>query len=77
MRAGGDVDEIVLALRIERIAGREIVQRAIHFLEIPRVLQVDPVKPHIGLGRNAGDVGTQMFGELLGPAVVDQLKPVD
>ena len=40
VRPGRDVDEVVLGLGVERVGAGEVVQRAIHLLEVPRVRRV-------------------------------------
>ena len=48
--AGRDVDQVVLALGIERIGAREVVQRAEDLVEVPGIPNSNLVGPHFGLG---------------------------
>ena len=50
MRPGRDVDEVVLGVRIEGVALREVEERAVHALEVPGILEVDQVLDHPRLG---------------------------
>ncbi len=77
MRAGGDVDVIVLGVRIEGIGGGEVVHRAIDLLEIPGVFQLHRVEAHLGLGRDAGDVAAQVLRNPGKALAVDQLQAAD
>ena len=38
VRAGRDVDEVVLVVGVERIGAREVVQAAVDLLEVPRIV---------------------------------------
>ena len=64
VRARRDVDEVVLALGVERIAAREVVERGVDLLEVPGVVEVDGVPHDVGLGRDRGDVRGDGVGEL-------------
>jgi hypothetical protein len=75
--AGGDVDEIILGLGIERIGAGEIEQLPVHLLEIPRVGEVEQVRPHLRLRRDSGDVGGDVARQPLVEAAVDQLEAID
>ena len=39
--AGGDVHEVVFALGVERVGAREVVERLVDLLEVPRIGEVD------------------------------------
>ncbi len=56
VRAGRDVDQIVFAIRIERIAAREVVQRAVDQPEVPGVAEVQHVRTHLRFRRLRPDV---------------------
>ena len=51
------MDQIILMVRIERIAARKIQQLAIDFFEVPRVCKVHDMRINIGFGRYLRDVG--------------------
>lgn len=77
VRSGGDVNEIVFRLRVERISPGEVVQCSIDLLEVPRVFHRDEVGANLGLGRNRGDVGGNQAGQLLLLRPMEQLKPAN
>ena len=54
MRPGRDVDELVLGVRIEGVALREVEERAVHALEVRGILEVDQVLDHPRLGWKHG-----------------------
>ena len=49
VRSRGDVDEVVLGLRIESVGAGEAMQGLEHFLEVPRIRHFDEMGPHLGL----------------------------
>ncbi len=75
--AGGDVDEIILGLRVEGIGPGEVEQLAVDLLEIPGVGEVEQAQPDVGFRRDVGDVRRDVTGEAFVEAAVDQLEPVD
>ena len=52
VRAGGDVDQVVFRIVVERVGASEVEERLIDVLEVPWVAEIDLVKTHLGLGRN-------------------------
>ena len=56
VRAGRDVDEVVLASGVERVRAGEVVERAVDLLEVPRVGRFVDDQPHLGLRRTRDDV---------------------
>ena len=77
MRAGRDVDQIVLAVRIERVAAREVVQGAVHEPEVPGIAEVHDVGTHVGFRRLRPDVIRHDVHERPLVTAVQQLQPVD
>ena len=53
---GGDVDQIVLSIRIEGITAREFVQSGKHLLKVPGIPEFVRMQIHRGFGRDTGDV---------------------
>ena len=54
-----------------------VVERLVDLLEVPRVLELDVVRPHLGLGRDRAHVAHDLAGERLEPLLEQQLEPVD
>ena len=77
VRAGGDVNEILFRLGVERVGPGEIVQRRVDLLEVPGVFHRDQVGAHLGLGRDRGDVGGHQLGQLFFLRPVEQFEAVD
>ena len=77
VRAGRDVDQVVLAIRIERVAAREVVQRAVDLAEVPRVAELDACGAHDRLRRQRPDVVGHGRRERLLRAAVQQLEAAD
>ncbi len=77
MRAGGDVDEIVLLLGIEGIGAGEIPQLRINLAEIPGVAHADQMPPDLGCRRNLLYVGDDLRRQPLRMHIVDEFQPVD
>ena len=63
VRAGGDMHQVFLPLRLEGVAARELVQRAIHFLEIPGILKLDRRQAHLRFRGDRPHVLRQRPGE--------------
>ena len=59
----GDVNQVVLVVRIEGDGAREVVERAVDLLEIPGIIEVEAVQPHLGLGRDCGNVLLHRLGQ--------------
>ena len=63
VRPGGDVHQVILGFRIERIRSREVVQVCIHRLEIPWVGRGVDMQAHLRLRRHVPDVVAHGGGE--------------
>ena len=74
MAAGGDVDQVVLVLGIERVGTREIVQRRIHLLEVPGVAQRHLDVAHLGFRRHRRDVETGSLREAAAAFVMQHFE---
>ena len=72
VRAGGDVDVVVLIVRFERVAAQEIVQRRIDAIEIPGIGQVGAVPPQRGPGRNLREIVRHRLREPVVATLVGQ-----
>jgi len=77
VRAGGDVDQVVLALRVEGVGTSELVQRAVDLLEVPGVAKVDGVETDLGLRRHGAQVGGDGSRERRMRGRVEELEAVD
>jgi hypothetical protein len=71
------VDQIILMLRIEPIAAREVEQLAIDFLEVPRIGEVDQLRLDFGLRRHRGDVLCDIVRQPRMRLSMDHDEPVD
>jgi len=56
VRAGGDMNEIVLRLRIERRRTNEIEELAVNLLKVPGIREVDQIGLNPCFGRHGPDV---------------------
>src|SRR4051812_23885539 len=77
MRARRDVNQVVLAAHIERIRAREVVERAVDGLEVPRVLELDVMTNHVRLRGSLRDVGADDVRDRVALPTVEQLEPID
>ena len=75
--AGGDMYEVVLALGVERIVARPVVERGVDLLEIPRIAQLARHRAHLGAWRQLADVARYPLCQRGAATVVEQLQPVD
>ena len=73
----GDVNKVLLPIRIKLVFARELVQRAINFFEIPRVPKIDQCFSNLSFWRNRGDVLANLLSELHGRALVKEFEAVD
>jgi len=55
----------VPVVRIEGIALREIEQRAVHFLGIPGIPDLDRMGHHLRVARHRADIGSDFVGETM------------
>ena len=53
------------------------MQRAIDFLEVPRVFEIDELRRHFRLGRDLLDIARETLHQAQRVIVVDELEPVD
>ena len=53
------------------------MQRAIDFLEVPRVFEIDELRRHFCLGRDLLDIARETLHEAQRVIVMDELEPVD
>ena len=58
------MDEVVLRLRVEGEALREVEKAGVDLLEIPCVVEVDEVRFDLRLRRDRSDVGDHEAGEI-------------
>ena len=63
--AGGDVNEIIFFLRTKGIVSREVMELAIHLLEIPGVFELLRRQPRLRARRNPFDVSSHAAGNVL------------
>ena len=74
MSAGRDVQEVVLLLRIEVPAAREVMQRGVHLFKVPRIAGFH-FHPHdLGFRRDRCDVEPHALGQAATACVVDQFE---
>jgi hypothetical protein len=62
--AGRDVDQVILALGIEGIYAREVVECAEDLVEVPRVANVEFVGAHFGLRRDVSNIVASALNKL-------------
>ena len=77
MGTRGDVDEVIFFLHVEGVSAREIRQRAVHLFKVPRIAEFDDVPAHLGLRRDAADVGCHGLREVRVMAVVQEFETAD
>ena len=77
MRAGGDVNQVLLLLRIEGIRPGKIVERAIHRFEVPRLVEFHPAEDDLGFGRHTADVVLNRVGQRLKFPRIQEIEPGD
>ena len=77
MSAGGDVDQIILALGIERISAGEGIQDAIDLLEIPGITQLQKGRAKHSFRGNSSNVIGDRRQQTLMLVGVEQLEAVD
>ncbi|MCY1227524.1 hypothetical protein D9M72_397940 [compost metagenome] len=73
VRARGDVRPVLLALGLEGVGARPVVQARVDLAEVPRVFEVEGHEVDRGLGRHGGDVGLHQLGQRRVLARVQQL----
>ena len=72
VRTGGDVDVVILIIRLERVAAQEIVERRVDALEIPGVGQEGVVAAQRGFGRDLREIVRHRLRKAGIAALVDQ-----
>ena len=77
VRAGRDVDQIVLALGVERIRAREVVECPENLVEVPGVANFDLMRPHFGFRRDASNILASALNNFGVPALMEQLEAID
>jgi hypothetical protein len=75
--AGREVDQVVLAVAIEAVAARELVERGEHLLEVPRVGDRQRPRHHLGRRRDLGQIVDHLAHHRPGGAEVPQLEAID
>ena len=77
MRASGHVDVVFGLLLVETGLLRVVVELAVDFFEVPRILELDDVEDDFRLGRDALDVGLDPLREGHELLVEDKMQLVD
>src|SRR3954470_8852359 len=77
MRASGDVDQVVFALRVERIARRELAQPGVYAFEVPWIRELQHVLDDLGLRGNVRDVCAHRRYQLEALFTVQEFEAVD
>ncbi|MNC26555.1 hypothetical protein D3C75_746920 [compost metagenome] len=72
VRTGGDVDVVVLLLRLERIAGEEVMQGGVDPFEFPRICQVGVVALHADARRSLYQILADHARQLAVAALIQQ-----
>jgi hypothetical protein len=70
------VHQVLLALLVEGVRARQLVQLAEHLLEVPRVAEVHLAQAHLRLRGDSLHVGGQVGRGLVVAPVVQQLEAV-
>ena len=61
--SGGDVNQVLLVFGVEFISASEFVEGAVDLFEVPRVINLQVGRSHLGFGRDGGDVFDETGGE--------------
>jgi hypothetical protein len=75
--ASGDVNQIFLSSRVERISASEFEESLVDALEIPRVAELDLVSPDHGFRGYGGDVFYHAIRKRFVTNAVKQLQAFD
>ena len=70
----GDVNKVVLCVRIERVSAREREESFVDLLEVPGIVERDFMKADFGFRRNRLDVGSDNLCQSCVASGVDQLE---
>ena len=73
----GDMNQVILGVRIEGIVAREAGKALVNLFEVPWILKGDLVKTNLGLRRNGMDVCLNHPGQRRVALGVDQLEALD
>jgi len=76
VRAGGDVDEVILSLGVEGIVARKAEERFVNLLEVPWIAEFDWVQNDLGFRRNRVDVAAHLLGHGCFSFAVQQLETI-
>jgi hypothetical protein len=71
------VDQVVLALGIEGIGSRKIVQSAEDLVEVPRVANFELMRPHLRFRGNVSNVRADGLDEIGILRLMQKLEPID
>ena len=78
VRAGSDVNQIILIPPVKRIGARPVMQGTVNVRQIPSVPpKMDLVPPHLSLRRYLADVRRHAFRQILKCSLMQQFQPVD
>jgi hypothetical protein len=77
MRAGCDVDQVILLISFERIPNGEIVQGAIDALEIPGVIEMRFPDADFCFGTDRGNVLTDELAKLAEFRLEQKFEAID
>ena len=77
VRAGGDVDVPVALLAVEPPRERVVVELAVDFAEIPRVVELDDFGDDLRVRRSGFDVADHAVRQPLEPRLVEQVELVE
>src|SRR5262249_29212139 len=77
MRAGGDVDQILLARSVEFLIAAETVQPAVTLSQVPRVVDLQPSRAPHRLWRDRADVIDDRSRQPFITLLVKHLEPLD
>ena len=77
MRAGCDVNEIIFLIRLKAVAGREIMQCAVHILKVPGVVKMSFPRTDPGFRTDRRNVLADELAKLAELRLKQQLKAID
>jgi hypothetical protein len=69
--------QVLLLIRLKSVIAGEIQQVAVHTLEIPGVIEVDPVMNHVGFRGNTCNVLSDLVCQVFRVVVEKELQPID
>ena len=77
VRPGGDVQQVLFVVGVERISAGEGEELFVDLLEVPRVFEFNLVEVDFGFGRERADVFADELGEFCFAAAVEQFEAVN